>query len=243
MMVEDLFDEVSRRAATQGLRRRDLFKIAAAIAAGATFGGAALEQRADAKVSPQCDGFLAICTGKCAAIHTAAMAACSKLCNPKTVATGMGAVLCASCLGTAAAREILCMRDCYINHCKCPAGSQDCRGIDFGFGSSLFWGKECCEIGTEECTLFGCRPSCKPCEERALLTGRCSDACTPANRICCNGSCVDPNQNPNCGGCERDCGVCGPGWACCDGKCRYLITTCDPAALGPQKCPGHEEWS
>jgi hypothetical protein len=244
-MIEDLFDEVSRRAATQELRRRDLFKIAVAVATGATFGGAVVEQRAAANVPPVCNGLpLALCSGACAATYTAKMALCTKDCAPPAVATALGAGRCVGCLGAAAAGEIACMQRCSITHCNCPAGSQDCRGVATVLGTrGFFWGKQCCDKGKEDCTLYGCRPSCKPCEKRTLLTGQCTDACRPAGRICCNGTCVDPTQSPNCGGCQRDCNVCGSGWDCCDGKCRYKTTTCHAAALGPQKCPGHEEWS
>ncbi len=64
--------------------------------------------------------------------------------------------------------------------------------------------------GPAHCTAgLACLPAPMGSDAGVGVVGVCQ-AC-PADRIACNGACVDPSQVANCGGCGN---VCGPGQAC-----------------------------
>lgn len=202
-MNADELDDLARRLAAAPMSRRTTLKTVAAAAIMAPFldiarhrpEGNARPRARPLAASPVCDWSSAgspcvLALG--GTILTAA--ACA------AVESGITAVKCVTGLvGTPAAWKA-CGR---ALNCQCPAGSVVCE--------DKYTDTDCCESGEVCVKVFGCVTPCDSCSQRDIF-GECQSSCT-GSQVCCNGSCVDTQTDPNnCGACGN---ACGTGAYCC----------------------------
>jgi hypothetical protein len=113
--------------------------------------------------------------------------------------------------GVAAAPRKTCRRD----GASCTRASQCCSGTcPTGRAVPRHLRNRCAGCGAGE---IRCNGSCVDISNDLLNCGGCGQeyACVSSETLCCNGECLEPNDD-NCSACGAPC---GPGQGCLDGTC------------------------